>query len=205
MSAPKKQKLEGGVEHLQKQCLTVLKAIQRKKEAIFFLEPVDWKALNLPLYPTLIKKPMDLGTVERKLQESPCAQNGGGPPMLSTLSSATRTPSTWRALISTALRPHARRHLRPRWPMWIIMASCARARPSTLAATLGGMQEGGQRAQENKNAELFLALSIGKRSGYPIVIKKPMDLGTISSNIEGGKYKSEAVSRPTLTWCGAMR
>ena len=73
MSA-KKQKVSGAdIENTQKQCLTVLKAVKRKKEAIFFLDPVDWKALNLPLYPKLIKKPMDLGTVEQKLQDTPCA------------------------------------------------------------------------------------------------------------------------------------
>jgi hypothetical protein len=29
-----------------------------------FNEPVDWKALNLPSYPQIIKNPMDLGTVK---------------------------------------------------------------------------------------------------------------------------------------------
>ena len=68
----KKQKVDD-VEHLHSQCLKVLQAIQRRSQAVFFLEPVDWKALDLPLYPKLIKKPMDLGTVERKMQEDPCA------------------------------------------------------------------------------------------------------------------------------------
>jgi len=33
-----------------------------------FLEPVDWKALDLYDYPKIIKKMMDLGTVKRKLE-----------------------------------------------------------------------------------------------------------------------------------------
>ena len=29
-----------------------------------FLEPVDWKAWNLPDYPLIIKRPMDLGQIK---------------------------------------------------------------------------------------------------------------------------------------------
>jgi hypothetical protein len=35
-----------------------------------FLEPVDWKALGIPDYPTIIKNPMDLGTISKKLKEN---------------------------------------------------------------------------------------------------------------------------------------
>ena len=211
MSAPKKQKLEGGVEHLQKQCLTVLKAIQRKKEAIFFLEPVDWKALNLPLYPTLIKKPMDLGTVERKLQESPCAYktvadfadavnlvfsnahtfNLEGSDIYSF---ATTCKEAFEAKMADVdhhgkLRESASKH----------------AGGDVLAACKKVVSE----LKKNKNAELFLAPVDWKALGlidYPIVIKKPMDLGTISSNIEGGKYKSASgvAADVDLVWSNAM-
>jgi Bromodomain len=33
-----------------------------------FIEPVDWRGLELYDYPTVIKKPMDLGTIKRKLE-----------------------------------------------------------------------------------------------------------------------------------------
>ncbi|RKP14508.1 Bromodomain-containing protein, partial [Piptocephalis cylindrospora] len=33
-----------------------------------FLAPVDWKALNLPDYPTIVKNPMDWGTIRKKLE-----------------------------------------------------------------------------------------------------------------------------------------
>ena len=33
-----------------------------------FLEPVDWKAQNLPIYPKVIKDPMDLGTIGKMLK-----------------------------------------------------------------------------------------------------------------------------------------
>ena len=35
-----------------------------------FLEPVDWRGLELYDYPTIIKKPMDLGTIKRKLERN---------------------------------------------------------------------------------------------------------------------------------------
>jgi hypothetical protein len=39
-----------------------------KREAFAFLEPVDHVALNLPSYPDIVKYPMDLATVKRKLE-----------------------------------------------------------------------------------------------------------------------------------------
>lgn len=36
-------------------------------DSIAFREPVDWKALNLMDYPTIITNPMDLSTVKRKI------------------------------------------------------------------------------------------------------------------------------------------
>lgn len=63
MSTKKKVTLS---EDLQ-QCSTVLKFLQGKEEADPFLVPVDWKELDLPDYPEVVKNPMDLGTVETKL------------------------------------------------------------------------------------------------------------------------------------------
>eukprot|EP00611_Tribonema_gayanum_P031801 TRINITY_DN927_c0_g1_i7.p2 TRINITY_DN927_c0_g1~~TRINITY_DN927_c0_g1_i7.p2 ORF type:complete len:232 (-),score=106.63 TRINITY_DN927_c0_g1_i7:664-1359(-) len=34
-----------------------------------FWKPVDWKELNLPHYPDIIKHPMDLGTIQKRLDE----------------------------------------------------------------------------------------------------------------------------------------
>ena len=35
-----------------------------------FLQPVDWQAMNLLDYPKVIKEPMDLSEVEKKLTEN---------------------------------------------------------------------------------------------------------------------------------------
>ncbi|EDO31845.1 predicted protein, partial [Nematostella vectensis] len=55
---------------------TVLKGLWRHHHAWPFREPVDAVKLNLPDYHTIIKKPMDLGTIKKKLEnnEYPCAQ-----------------------------------------------------------------------------------------------------------------------------------
>ena len=53
----------------------VLKSIKAKpKLAFYFAKPVDHVALNIPLYPTIVKSPMDLQTIERKLAANEYAE-----------------------------------------------------------------------------------------------------------------------------------
>ncbi|KAF8845416.1 Bromodomain-containing protein [Paxillus ammoniavirescens] len=51
-------------------CLSTVRSLKKMKDAAAFLHPVDPSALNIPHYPTIIKNPMDLGTIERKLSSS---------------------------------------------------------------------------------------------------------------------------------------
>ncbi|KAG0697173.1 Bromodomain-containing protein [Suillus ampliporus] len=51
-------------------CLSTVRSLKKLKDASAFLHPVDHVALNIPHYPTIIKNPMDLGTIERKLMVS---------------------------------------------------------------------------------------------------------------------------------------
>ncbi|GBG86330.1 hypothetical protein CBR_g41323 [Chara braunii] len=68
----KKQKIETvrakRMADIMKQCAAVLRKIQNQKNSWVFNEPVNWVQLKLYDYPKIIKKPMDLGTVRRKLE-----------------------------------------------------------------------------------------------------------------------------------------
>ena len=46
----------------------ILRTLKKKSEAAPFLQPVDPVALGIPHYTQVITHPMDLGTLERKLQ-----------------------------------------------------------------------------------------------------------------------------------------
>ncbi|KAF8807195.1 Bromodomain-containing protein [Phlegmacium glaucopus] len=82
--APKKHrktkriKDDGTIEQL-KYCGKILQELHRKQHynsAHPFYEPVDWVKMEIPTYPKIVKKPMDLSTIRRKLdnQEYTTAQ-----------------------------------------------------------------------------------------------------------------------------------
>ena len=50
-------------------CKSLLSVAMRNPNAKAFLEPVDWKGLDIPSYPKIIKRPMDLMTVQSKLDK----------------------------------------------------------------------------------------------------------------------------------------
>lgn len=51
-------------------CEEIWEAVWDKPNAEQFKYPVDWKALELPDYPEIIKKPMDLDSVRKKLSNN---------------------------------------------------------------------------------------------------------------------------------------
>ena len=53
--------------HQAKFALHTIKAIKRLKDAVPFLAPVDTVKLNVPFYYNYIPRPMDLSTIERKI------------------------------------------------------------------------------------------------------------------------------------------
>lgn len=54
-------------KHQQKFALNIIKNVKRLKDASPFLKPVDIVKLNIPFYYNYIPRPMDLSTIERKL------------------------------------------------------------------------------------------------------------------------------------------
>ncbi|KAI5964056.1 BDF1 [Candida pseudojiufengensis] len=57
-------------QHQQKFAINTIKNIKRLKDANPFLLPVDIVKLNIPFYYNYIERPMDLSTLEKKLQVS---------------------------------------------------------------------------------------------------------------------------------------
>ncbi|KAL3925523.1 MAG: hypothetical protein SGPRY_003626 [Prymnesium sp.] len=53
-----------------RQCTALLKPLHKMEAAFAFRMPVDPEALNLPDYHTVIKRPMDLGTIQEKLDKA---------------------------------------------------------------------------------------------------------------------------------------
>ncbi|GLB36381.1 putative transcription factor [Lyophyllum shimeji] len=51
-------------------CQSTVRSLKKLKDAGPFLRPVDYVALNIPHYPSIIKSPMDFSTIERKLASS---------------------------------------------------------------------------------------------------------------------------------------
>lgn len=51
------------------QCKAILSRLKSQNESWPFLEPVDPVALNVPTYFDVVKHPMDLGTIEKRLNE----------------------------------------------------------------------------------------------------------------------------------------
>ncbi|KAF9954404.1 hypothetical protein BGZ72_004613, partial [Mortierella alpina] len=52
-------------------CHSILRDFAKKSNAEFmfpFMEPVDWVKFNIPDYPKIIKKPMDVSTIRKKLE-----------------------------------------------------------------------------------------------------------------------------------------
>ena len=50
-----------------RQCNALLKPVREMAEARDFLQPVDWQRYQLNDYPTVVPRPMDLGSIQKKL------------------------------------------------------------------------------------------------------------------------------------------
>lgn len=55
--------------HLFTFAVQLLDSLLASNDSVAFREPVDWVGLNLTDYTTIIKRPMDLGTVKRQWQQ----------------------------------------------------------------------------------------------------------------------------------------
>jgi hypothetical protein len=68
---PRRQKVEGArakrMSDMLKQCTTLLRKLMQHKHGWVFNDPVDAEKLGLHDYHSIIKRPMDLGTIKKRL------------------------------------------------------------------------------------------------------------------------------------------
>eukprot|EP00884_Botryococcus_braunii_P008902 jgi/Botrbrau1/18012/Bobra.0062s0005.1 len=62
---------EKRIQSIFSQCLTIVKQLSKLKDASPFLKPVDPIALKCPDYLSIIKNPMDFGTIQKRLEHKP--------------------------------------------------------------------------------------------------------------------------------------
>lgn len=61
--------VRAGLTSLEREtCLAMLNLLSKQKDADPFRAPVDWQALGLDDYPTLVKRPMDMRTMREKVR-----------------------------------------------------------------------------------------------------------------------------------------
>lgn len=48
--------------------IALISQIEKEPNSQPFLDPVDWKALDLQDYPKIVKKPMDLSTIKNRIK-----------------------------------------------------------------------------------------------------------------------------------------
>jgi len=211
----KKQKLTPGGEADKntKKCLGVLKALLRNPRAGPFVMPVDWKALQLPQYPKMIKHPMDLGTVETKLAAGSykTARNWADDVRLVWSNACTfNTEGSDVFELATQLSNDFEGRL-DGLPMSASLTEGGGGgaqrglQPEEWSACKAALKE----IRKHKDAAPFLDPVDWKALGipdYPTIIKRPMDLGTVLQRLEGNEYNSaaEMAEEINLVWGNAM-
>lgn len=213
MQKAKKQKCSPAVDGLVKQCQSALKALKKSSLAPPFSEPVDWKALNIPMYPKMIKHPMDLGTVEKRLLAGKYATTADFTADVNLVWDNAQCFNTEGSEIydaATELRElfEAQMSGVPDGPL------SDSGGGGSSGATLGGDELAQCKAvlreiRKKDIADPFLTPVDWKALGipdYPTVIKRPMDLGTVSTQLDAGHYSSvrQVAADVALVWNNAM-
>ena len=183
-----------------------------------FLVPVDWKALKLPTYPKIVKHPMDLGTVQSKLEASRYA-----------------TVEAFVADVELVWK-NAKAFNLEGSDIYEVAALLETDFSSKLEVTSGPLREKGaasssgggggggdalsgeslaqckaamRELRKHKDAAVFNDPVDWKALGikdYPLIIKRPMDLGTVMKRLESGQYSSvlDVAADVDLVWSNAM-
>ena len=196
MERPERPSVPPGTYHMLtlRQCHGLLKPLQKNPSHWLFAEPVDPVRLAIPDYLEIVKDPMDLGTVQKKLM----ANEGTGYRSVDQFVEDVRlvwyNAKIYNPIGSTVADAANQ------------MSAIFEQRLATLVASAG---DGGQAADgglslknafaivralmNNKIAWAFLAPVDPVKLGIPTyfeVVKNPMDLGTVNANLKAGKYET---------------
>jgi len=214
----KKQKLNPGgeAERLNKQCLGILKQLQKNPNAYAFLEPVNWKELKLVTYPKMIKNPMDLGTVEKKLGDSKYETTEDFRRDVDQIwqnahifnqegSEIYDVASLLQSVFSEKMKEVEPGPLRDDGGSGGGGGSSSGMTPDELGQCKAIVRD----LKKHKDAAPFLEPVNWKELNipdYPTIVKRPMDLGTISKRLESGSYSSvHAMAQELdLVWVNCM-
>lgn len=193
-------------------CQQVHRALMTSKHAKSFLEPVDWKTLNIPSYPQIVTNPMDLGTIQTKLNSSQYS-----------------SPRAWEQDVRLVVTNCKTFNLKdsPYIKMAEQLEACLNKRLPKLTKELqlwDNMKDASQwldwRSRlVNVIAELkampeaqFFVMPVDWRAmglhDYPKIIEKPMDMFTCESKLrDPDAYRSpyDCVSDIWLIWRNAMK
>ena len=191
-------------------CAKALKLIMKQPAAGVFLEPVDWKGLGIKEYPKIVKKPMDLGTVQKKLEAGKYAKVEE---LVKDVQQIWINAKLFNAEGSD---------------IYDVAMLLAEEFSATLEVTSGPLRgagggvgpssSGGELTQaksvlkelcKHKDAAVFLEPVDWKTlelHDYPLLVKKPMDLGTVQKRLNAGGYASmmDVAADVNLVWSNAM-
>ena len=231
MSSHKKQKTGGAEwEKNRASCSKTLKALMKNPAAGAFLVPVDWKGLQLPTYPKIVKHPMDLGTILQKLEGSKYAS------VEAFLADVKLVWSNARLFnlegsdiyeVAGLLEEEFEGKLEVRTGPLREKGSGGGGGGGGSGSGAGASSGGGgggdalsgetlnackaavRDLRKHKDAGVFLEPVDWKALGivdYPKIIKRPMDLGTVLKRLEGGQYSSvlDVAADIDLVWSNAM-
>jgi len=173
-------------------CMQVQKVIMNNKNAGPFSIPVDYVALGIPDYPRIIKKPMDLGTVQTNLQ--------GGK-----YGNVDEWASDVKLVFDNAMTFNPPDHIVNQMAK-SLKAVFEKKLPALLEKTEGHADHGSGGEDWHRKAKSILKNTMDhsqafpfveavdwkklKIPDYPQIIKKPMDLGKVEKRLAAGHYSS---------------
>ncbi|KAI8589053.1 hypothetical protein BDZ88DRAFT_396405 [Geranomyces variabilis] len=169
----------------QKMCADVLKTLSAHPSAAPFLLPVDPVALNIPNYPLIVKRPMDISTIRKKLNAqtypSADAMRDDFHLMLNNCFKFNQ-PGDWVSEQGRILETQ----FETQWEIFLAKSGAAAATARGNKPQILGIIS---KLQHFEQAGIFLQpVDPVMFPNYRVKIRKPMDLSTMERRARAGEY-----------------